>query len=475
MTRNPPPPPDAASLWQEATALADAAVRARVAALVDAHADSLSALFYDRMMVHPQAGRMLDHQLVNQRLHASMARWCRSLFRTDTPLADLQALQQRTGEVHARIGVPMTLVSNGARLLKRAICSHLARSDLARPQLADAFAYVHERIDVAVDAMHAAFDASTHRLTRSDEAYRLFFLGRNMKAERERRRSELLEWAHEILLRYHWDDPQGGDRDPAHDFSRSQFGLWLHHKAAMLFEGAPEVERIQALTQHIEGTLLPQLGQARGNPAAARSAVAALGQDIDAIKTLLGTMFDRFIEVEDGRDSVTRLLNRRYFPSVAKREIALAMRARTGFALLMVDIDHFATISRTVGQEAGDLVLAQVAELLSDSVRAGDFVFRVGDDQFLVLLVEAVGDTPLAVADGLRSRIAGLPLRTGGPAGTSVTVSIGVALFDGHPDYQRLVDRAEQALRQAKQDGRNRCRLAGPGEMPPGPVSTSAG
>jgi diguanylate cyclase len=79
------------------------------------------------------------------------------------------------------------------------------------------------------------------------------------------------------------------------------------------------------------------------------------------------------------------------------------------------------------------------------------------------------------VADGLRSRVAGLNLRTTGLAGTSVTVSIGVAVFDGHPDYQRLVDRAEQALRQAKQDGRNRCRLAGPGEMPPGPVSTSAG
>ena len=187
----------------------------------------------------------------------------------------------------------------------------------------------------------------------------------------------------------------------------------------MLFEGAPEVERIQALTQHIEGALLPQLSQARGNPAAARSVVAALNQGIDEIKTLLGTVFDRFIEVEDGRDSVTRLLNRRYFPSVAKREISLALRQHGSFALLMVDIDHF-----------------------------------------LQLLVEAGDSTALQVADGLRSRVAGLHLRTTGLTGTSVTVSIGVAVFDGHPDYQRLVDRAEQALRQAKQAGRNRCQLA---------------
>lgn len=460
MTRNPPSPSDTATHWQGVTTLADLAVRDRVGQVVDTRAESLSALFYDRMLAHPQAGQMLDHQLVNQRLHASMTRWCRSLFRTDTPLTDLLAIQQRTGEVHARIGVPMSLVSNGARLLKRAICAHLSQTDLSRQELADAFAYVHERIDVAVDAMHTAFDASTHRLTRSDEAYRLFFMGQNMKAERERRRSELLEWAHQILVRYYWDEQAVPAHDTGHDFSRSQFGLWLHHKAAMLFEGAPEVERIQALTQRIEGVLLPQLSQARGNPGQARSVVAALNQGIDEIKSLLGTMFDRFIEVEDGRDSVTRLLNRRYFPSVAKREITLALRQHTGFALLMVDIDHFATISQTLGQEAGDVVLAQVADLLADNVRAGDFVFRVGDDQFLVLLVEAGAGTALPVADGLRARIAGMHLRTTGLAGTSVTVSIGVALFDGHPDYQRLIDRAEQALRQAKQDGRNRCQLA---------------
>jgi diguanylate cyclase len=75
--------------------------------------------------------------------------------------------------------------------------------------------------------------------------------------------------------------------------------------------------------------------------------------------------------------------------------------------------------------------------------------------------VEASRSTALPVAEGLRARIAGMNLRTTGLAGTSVTVSIGLALFDGHPDYQRLVDRAEQALRQAKLAGRNCCQLVG--------------
>ncbi len=451
---------DPLAAWQAVTTLAPPALRVQIGQLVDAQADALSDLFYDRMLEDQAAARYLDHALVNQRLHASMARWCRQLFRTDVPLADLLALQQRTGEVHARIGVPMPLTSHGARLLKRAICRLLADADLPRGALLDGFSYVHERIDLAMDAMHAAFDASTHRLTRSDEAYRLFFLGQNMTAERERRRSELLEWAHQILMRVYWDAPGAPGQPLPADFHRSQFGLWLHHKAALLFEGAPEVQRIVGLSRHIEDALLPRLHQVRGQADEARSAMQALNQGIDEIKTLLGAMFDRFSDVEDGRDSVTQLLNRRYFPSVAKREIALAQRTQGSFALLMLDIDHFRTISQTLGQEAGDAVLAQVAHALADQVRAGDFVFRVGDDQFLVVLVEAGRDAARAVAEGLRSRIGALKLRTNSVPGTSVTVSIGAAVFDGHPDYQRLVDRTEQALRQAKAAGRNRCQLA---------------
>lgn len=451
--------PDVAA-WQAVVDLADLDLRLQIGALVGVHAEALSNLFYDRMLEDRRAGEYLDHHLVNQRLHASMARWCRTVFSTDVPLAQLKLLQQRTGEVHARIGVPMPLTASGARILKQAICRLLAASDLSREALVDAFAYVHERIDVAMDAMHTAFDASTHRLTRSDEAYRLFFLGQNMKAERERRRSELLEWAHQILMRVYWGEPALTGQPGAQAFHRSQFGLWLHHKASMLFEGAAEVQQIQLLTQRIEDELLPRLHQARGNADEARSVVTALNQGIDEIKALLGAMFDRFIDVEDGRDSVTQLLNRRYFPSVAKREIALALRSQASFALLMLDIDHFGTMSQTLGQEAGDVVLTQVAQALADNVRAGDFVFRVGDDQFLVLLVELGANAVLAVADGLRERVAALKLRTGGLPGTSVTVSIGAAVFDGHPDYQRLVDRAEQALRHAKAAGRNRCQLA---------------
>jgi diguanylate cyclase len=155
------------------------------------------------------------------------------------------------------------------------------------------------------------------------------------------------------------------------------------------------------------------------------------------------------------------LLNRRYFASVAKREIALAQRQQSVFALLMVDIDHFDRLRDALGLDGADVVLASVAEGLLDSVRAGDFVFRVGDARFALLLVETSADALPRLAEGLRQQVEVMRLRTASRAAVSLTASIGGALFDGHPDYQRLLDRADAALRAAQAAGFNRCVLDG--------------
>jgi len=447
--------------WRTLFASLSADARQNLHTLVAAQSAALSDEFYAAMLADGEASLMLNHALVSERLHASMARWMCAVFNPGSPVADLIAIQQRVGEVHARIGVPMDLVAQGARVLKRSLCRQLAQGSSPREALADAIQYVHELIDLALDEMGKAFVDSSNRLVRSDEAYRLFFIGQNMKAERERRRSELLEWAHQIFQRYYWNaQSDTAVVSPADNFRGSPFGLWLHHKASLLFEGAEEIGQIEVLIGGIEDDLLPRLSHLRDRHDDARSVVAAINHSVDTVKALLGSMFDRFIAVEDGRDSVTRLLSRRYVASVARREIEVAQRQGSRFAMLMIDVDHFKVVSQAVGQEAGDLILAQLADGLIDRLRAGDFVFRVGDDQFLVLLVEADATIALPVAEGLRRDLAALPLRTGAQVNTALTVSIGVAVFDGHPDYQRLIDAAEAALREAKAAGRNRCHLA---------------
>ncbi len=426
------------------------AVRQAVARLVAEQAAMLADVFYTTMFADPKAATLMDHELVNARLHASMRHWLRSIYDDASDVATLAALQVRTGEVHARIGVPASLVGRGSRVITRALCEQLAHSALDRQALVQAFQYVHDMAAAAIDAMGSAYERSAQRLVRSQEAYRLFFIGQDMKAERERRRSELLEWAHQILDRYYWDEAPTPGGEP-----HSAFALWLMHKASMLFDGAPELGLIRREIDRVESELLPQLARVRAHHSDARSVVATINDRITEIKNLLGAMFDRYLAIEDGRDPVTALLNRRYFPAIARREIEMAQSQQTRFALIMAGLDDWRR--SPPGIDDGNRWLSQVARELQEHVRAGDFVFRIGDLDFLVLLVETDEAGALRVAEGLRRRVEALS--GPGPETATPTLSAGVALFDGHPDYQRLLDRADAALRQAQRQGGNRCLL----------------
>ena len=91
----------------------------------------------------------------------------------------------------------------------------------------------------------------------------------------------------------------------------------------MLFENAPELTLIRERIDVIERDLLPRLSDARDSHAESKPIVARLNEEIGRIEALLGAMFDRSTHLEDGRDDVTLLLNRRFFPSIVKREIGL--------------------------------------------------------------------------------------------------------------------------------------------------------
>lgn len=129
----------------------------------------------------------------------------------------------------------------------------------------------------------------------------------------------------------------------------------------------------------------------------------------------------------------------------------------------MLAIDRFAEIASLLGAAATDAALARVADALSDGVRASDFVFRVGDEQFAVLLVDS-GRTPATeVAEALRQALEQLSLRSAAELAPQLTASIGVATFEGHPDYEHLLRRAELALAQARSQGGNGTAVA-PGD-----------
>src|SRR5690606_9373517 len=120
------------------------------------------------------------------------------------------------------------------------------------------------------------------------------------------------------------------------------------------------------------------------------------------------------------------------------------------FAVLMLDLDHFKAINDTHGHEAGDRALKHVAGLLVENTRGSDYLFRYGGEEFVVVLGSVSLEDATAIAEGLRNAIASSPASLADGRPLPLSGSIVVAVQDGHPDYERVLARADAAMYQAK-------------------------
>ena len=155
------------------------------------------------------------------------------------------------------------------------------------------------------------------------------------------------------------------------------------------------------------------------------------------------------------KDSLTELSNRRAFEESFSEMQARVQRHAESATLLAVDIDHFKRINDEFGHAAGDAVLRAVASAMTKNVRPFDKVFRIGGEEFLVLLPHAGLAKGQEVAERLRETIAGLSISFD-DAVIRTSVSIGVVEISGSADRASVVGDADVALYQAKKDGRNR-------------------
>jgi diguanylate cyclase (GGDEF)-like protein len=152
---------------------------------------------------------------------------------------------------------------------------------------------------------------------------------------------------------------------------------------------------------------------------------------------------------------VTGIANRRHFLS----EAGAAFRETAPITAIMLDIDHFKQINDRYGHLVGDAVIAEVGARLQSALREGDLVGRYGGEEFAVV-VAASPERAEQLADRLCAVVSGTPVLTAaGPV--RVTVSVGAARRrSGDTDLDVVLGRADQALYQAKESGRNRVQLA---------------
>lgn len=155
-------------------------------------------------------------------------------------------------------------------------------------------------------------------------------------------------------------------------------------------------------------------------------------------------------------DGLTGLSNRRHFMERGRAELGRSRRTGAPVCCLMFDVDHFKKVNDTHGHDAGDAVLRALACAVRDSLRDIDLLGRLGGEEFGALLPETGIEDALLVAERLRVAVAEMGLMHGG-APLAVTISLGVACALGEGEsLEGLLKRADGALYEAKQSGRNR-------------------
>ncbi|WP_180047200.1 MULTISPECIES: diguanylate cyclase [unclassified Acinetobacter] len=421
---------------------------------IQQHVTVLVAEFYRQMMQEQEASYFLSDELVRSRLKNALQQWLLDSFAVPFK-QDFKVIvtkQLKVGEVHARIGVPSWLIIRGIREIQRKSFAFF----LQTPQ-ADVLAaadYMTQVLSLAAEIMCRTYEAKVEIHNDMKHTYRLFSAMQDVAVQKDRQRGCLLDWENELMFKAFSDQSQLFHPP----LSKSEFGLWFIHKAAYAFASAEQVEFIIQRIYQVD-----QLNQQLLDTSDQQQMLLLI-QQIRCKNREIQHLVDQLFQVAEyigtGNDSLTQLLNRRYLNTILIREIQFSRKNRSPLSLLAIDADFFKEINDRYGHAAGDLALQFMAEVLLESSKGSDYAFRVGGEEFLLLLVDSDWNRAQMIAETIRRRVEDTPIRSAEGESFKFTVSIGAVQYDGHPDYQRFLDAADAALYSAKNAGRNQVYLA---------------
>ncbi|MCF6235993.1 MAG: diguanylate cyclase [Gammaproteobacteria bacterium] len=156
------------------------------------------------------------------------------------------------------------------------------------------------------------------------------------------------------------------------------------------------------------------------------------------------------------KDTLTGLFNRLAYDERIEQEYLRWQRYQNPLSILVADVDFFKKINDTFGHKAGDKVLQVIAQKMEESVRGTDMVARYGGEEFVFIMPNTAVDNAMAVANKLRTEIEKLQFHYRDKP-VNITISCGVSEFSNDDQPDTVFERADQALYEAKNSGRNCC------------------
>ncbi|MCG8688768.1 MAG: GGDEF domain-containing protein [Desulfobacterales bacterium] len=185
----------------------------------------------------------------------------------------------------------------------------------------------------------------------------------------------------------------------------------------------------------------------------------ALKQDVNDTISELNALKQELegLRHEAKTDMLTGLLNRRGFEEAVAKATSTARQNNTPLTLIIADIDHFKKVNDTYGHLIGDNVLKMLSNLIKEHIKGKDIASRFGGEEFIIVLPETDLKGGSALAEHIRTSLESMRWRTkqSGKAIGAITISLGIAQYAPGENLDTLIQRADNALYTAKQNGRN--------------------
>ncbi len=413
--------------------------------------------FFLKLSSFPKVDEFLGHKDVKERFSRIVAEWLVALFRpsTDREIDDFIDYQKKIGTIHARINVSMNLVNLASGILKKECYRRIMESpSIVINQQVDAVVLMGDLLDISASLINGSFVENSILHERNIQSLRMHYAGQNLVIECERVRSSLFDWMRKALTFIY---EEGGNGMPESlQVESSDFGQWVRYKLELYFAGVEEADRLYKQMEKISEVFKKSMATRKGDVGDFKASINDLNDSVTQASILISSLSEQTQEADHSRDPLTRVFNRRYLPAIMQQTIRISSSINSSFAIILLDVDHFKMINDRNGHNAGDDILVELAEIFLASVRVSDYIFRYGGEEFLVLLTDVNREAAIKVSENIRKAVAEHPFMIN-EGKIPVTVSGGVAISDGHPDYSKVISRADAALYRAKDIGRNCC------------------
>lgn len=416
---------------------------------VSQHGQEISRKFYDTLISLDEVAQFFTKEEVAQTHINKVSEWILDVFhiRNDKEIEQYILHQLEIGHVHARVHVPLHLMNFANRTLKREISRSIIDAKLKGNLARDIYTVITMLIDTALAVISESYYDDVIVEQRDKQSLYFNVIGNELAMRCEHIRAELFLWQVNCFKTLSQTDKEIKLTTMISD---SEFGLWLIHKAPVYFEAEEMkgiINNLDQINEHMDAFNTGQFNKAE--------VMQALDKNIATISWALTSLKENAISIDGARDPLTKVFNRRYLDIVMHKETSYCLSRNKKYVVLLVDIDDFKNVNDTFGHKAGDIVLSNLALQMRNNIKAGDFIFRYGGEEFLILLTDTGLEQSEVLAQRLLTEVEQMEI-SDLSLDQNITVSIGVACFDGHPDFIKIIEKADAALYEAKLQGKNR-------------------